>query len=320
MKINGNNKLDFFNKKVLVAGSGISGTGAKNALNKLGAIVYSYDDKDNNFIDIDYDYIILSPSIEKTHFLYRFAFLHKTPIFGEYALGVILNEKPLVAITGTNGKTTVTDLCGKILSAEKKVAVCGNIGVSFAESTIIEDYEIAVTEVSSFQLEQTPYVKPDIAVITNITPDHLLRHKTMDEYSKIKYSLSASQTSDDVLILPYEDYLYGIDNFSTKADTYYVSTMRKVKGAYVKDGVVCFCNEKLFPIASFPLREKPLKIHPWICSSYPNWYSGEARASNSCTICDRDKPRTVRSRWCGGGMHCRFRRNGYPNIHRGFSC
>ena len=256
MEINGNKKLDFFNKKILVAGNGISGCGAKNALNKLGAIVYSYDDKQGSFIDVDYDLIVLSPGIEKTHFLYNFASVRNLPILGEYALGVILNKKPLVAITGTNGKTTVTDLTGKIMSMEKKVSVCGNIGVSFAESAVIDEYEVAVTEVSSFQLEQTPYVKPNVAVITNITPDHLLRHKTMDEYARLKYSLSINQTSDDVLILPYEDYLYGIENFSTKADTYYVSTLRKVKGAYVKDGDVWFCGEKLFSLSSFRLKER----------------------------------------------------------------
>lgn len=255
MKNNGNNKLDFFNKRVLVVGNGVSGTGAKNALNKLGAIVYSYNDGEK-FVDIDYDYIILSPGIEKEHFLYSFAKNRGIPIFGEYALGVLINEKPLIAITGTNGKTTVTDMTGKVMSSEKKVTVCGNIGVSFAESAVMDNYEVAVTEVSSFQLEQTPYVKPNVAVITNITPDHLIRHKSMDEYAKLKYSLSTRQTTSDFLILPYDDYLYGIDEFSTKADTFYVSNNRKVKGAYVKDGYVWFCNEKLFSMFSFRYKER----------------------------------------------------------------
>ena len=91
---------DFFNKHFLVAGKGVSGTGAKECLLKMGATVSTFCDGED-FIDDNYAMIVLSPSFEKSHFLYDYAHKKDIPIIGEYALGCMLNEKPLIAITGT---------------------------------------------------------------------------------------------------------------------------------------------------------------------------------------------------------------------------
>lgn len=249
----------FCGKKALVAGRGVSGTGAKEALLKLGACVTSYCDGEV-FVDENYDLIVLSPSFEKTHFLYKYAKEHKIYILGEYALGCMLNLKPLISVTGTNGKTTVVSLLGDIFSQEKKVAVCGNIGASFASYAVESDYDVAISEVSSFQLEQTEYMRPNIAVITNVTPDHLLRHKSMEEYAKIKFSITAHQTSEDWLVLPYDDSLYDLQYLCTNARIIYVSNKQKVDGAYLKDGKIYFFNEELFSLPKLEFTQYPHNV------------------------------------------------------------
>lgn len=235
---------NFFDKHILVAGNGISGIGAKESLLKMGATVSTFCDGEQ-FEDKDYDLIVLSPSFEKNHFLYEYAKQKDIPIFGEYALGCMLNDKPLIAITGTNGKTTVTSMLSDIFSLSNKPIVCGNIGLSFSSCAIEDNYDVAITEVSSFQLEQTPYMCPKIAVITNITPDHLVRHKTMDEYAKIKFSITAHQMKDDYLILPYDDELYDLSLLKTDAKIVYVSAKQKVDGAYLLGDDFYFYGEKI---------------------------------------------------------------------------
>ncbi|MBE5732757.1 MAG: UDP-N-acetylmuramoyl-L-alanine--D-glutamate ligase [Clostridiales bacterium] len=238
----------FYDKNVLVAGSGVSGTGAKEALLKLGASVTIFCDGDR-IDNKHYDFIVLSPSFEKDHYLYEFAKNRNIRIFGEYELGCMLNLAPLIAVTGTNGKTTVVRMISDIFSQSKKVVTCGNIGVSFSSCAVDSDYDVAITEVSSFQLEQTAYMHPKVAIITNITPDHLIRHKSMEEYARIKFSITTYQTSEDYLILPYEAKLYDLSLLKTNAKVAYVSAKQKVDGAYVIDDKIYFYGEE---IASIP--------------------------------------------------------------------
>lgn len=251
--------LNFINAKVLVAGRGISGLGAKQALSNAGAFVVTYSDGEE-FVDDDYDLIVLSPSFEKTHFLYEYAKKKRIRIIGEYALGVQFNSKPLIAITGTNGKTTTTQMLGKILQ-DKGGKVSGNVGSSFALDASKCDYDIAITEVSSFQLEQTPYLKPKIAIITNITQDHLSRHKTMDEYANIKYSITRYQSCDDYLILPYSEPMYGIEKLETDAKVLFVSIDKKVNGCYIQNEWVYCLGEKLFKQSALGVSENHNKLN-----------------------------------------------------------
>ncbi len=244
--------FDFKDKDILVAGRGISGLGAKEALTKLGARVWSFCDPDE-FEPRSYDMIVLSPSFEKGHFLYAYAHERGVPVIGEYALGVMINDKPFVAVTGTNGKTTVVNMI-KSMSSFRKAALCGNVGASFALTAANGGYDYAITEVSSFQLEQTPFLKPKIAIITNITPDHLIRHKTMEEYCRLKYKVAAFQDENDYLILPYEAPLFGLSMLKGRGETLFVSTTGKVRGGYVEDGFLTFCGERLFPVAKLPVK------------------------------------------------------------------
>lgn len=250
---------DFFNGNVLVAGNGISGTGAKEALARLGMSVSTFCDGES-FEQKEYSAIVLSPSFDKSHFLYEYAKRNGIPIIGEYQLGCALNTKPLVAVTGTNGKTTVVSMLGDIFSQSKNTAVCGNIGVSFSALASENNYDVAITEVSSFQLEQTTYMRPNVAVITNVTPDHLDRHKTMEEYARLKFSIASHQTKDDWLVLPADSQLYDLTLLSTQARVVYVSTKQKTNGAYVLDNKIYYLGEEIAPLPKADYLKAPHNI------------------------------------------------------------
>ena len=127
------------------------------------------------------------------------------PIISEIELAYRFLKKPIIAVTGTNGKTTTTTLIGEILKAGgKKVAVAGNIGNPLVE---VDDTELdyVVAEISSYQLEAVVDFKPWISVILNIQPDHLERHKTMEEYVRMKARVFANQTGDDYVVYNLDD-------------------------------------------------------------------------------------------------------------------
>ncbi len=129
------------------------------------------------------------------------------PVMGELALAAPVLQSKVVAITGTNGKTTVTTLIGELLQAAgQKVSVCGNIGRPLLDCISSgEEMDVAVVEVSSFQLEDAGDFRPDVGVILNITPDHLDRHVSIEEYIQAKAKLFSRQLQDDVAIICGDD-------------------------------------------------------------------------------------------------------------------
>jgi len=129
------------------------------------------------------------------------------PIIGELALAAPVLKSKVIAITGTNGKTTVTTLIGELLKAAgRKVAVCGNIGRPLLDCISSGDeMDVAVVEVSSFQLEDAGGFRPDVGVILNITPDHLDRHASIEEYIQAKAKLFSRQREDDIAIICGDD-------------------------------------------------------------------------------------------------------------------
>jgi len=187
---------DFFDKKVFVLGDGISGSGAKYALKQCGAAICQ-------MLAPNLHYIIVSPGVPSEHEIFDYAQKNKIKIIGEIEVGYRLCTKPIIAVTGTNGKTTVTSLIGKILEhGGYKPLVCGNIGISFSQAVVSEDYDIVVLEVSSFQLETIEKFHPYISIITNVSPDHLDRHKTLKNYLNIKRKITSNQCETDYLIIP----------------------------------------------------------------------------------------------------------------------
>ena len=128
-------------------------------------------------------------------------------IWGEIQLAYHCAKGRLAAITGTNGKTTTTALTGQIMRDHfKDVYVVGNIGIPYTEVALdTEETSVTVAEVSSFQLETIMDFHPQVSAILNITPDHLDRHGTMEQYIAVKESIALNQTEKDTIVLNYDD-------------------------------------------------------------------------------------------------------------------
>ena len=222
---------DIQGKYVLVVGSGISGMGAVKALCHAGVrpILFDANDKLNadeiksklgpdivaNVIlgelpketAESVSLVVLSPGVPTdTEFVDGFRSRGIT-IWGEIELAYRIGKGSVIGITGTNGKTTTTTLVGEIMSAYcSDVDVVGNIGNPYTLTAInaAED-TVTVAEISSFQLETIEMFKPDVSAILNITPDHLNRHHTMENYAAAKEAIAKNQTKEQTCILNYEN-------------------------------------------------------------------------------------------------------------------
>ncbi len=236
-------------KRILIAGQGVSGTGAFEALTHAGAVCAYYTDAQAAEAFAPH-MTVVSPGIAEDKPVFAFAAEHNVPVIGELELGALFNTKPVVAVTGTNGKTTVTQLIGQMLqNAGRRAAVCGNVGVSFAQAAQSGDYDVAVVEVSSFQLLSVRTFRPHVAVITNISPDHLDRHRTMQNYCAAKRKIAQNQTEDDFLILSQDDIpLYALEHFMPRAQTLYTSVRGRLRGAYLLGDGIYYRSERICDI------------------------------------------------------------------------
>lgn len=153
------------------------------------------------------DLIVLSPGVPLELPQLQSAIAAGVPVLGEMALACGLVETPIVAITGTNGKSTVTELVGAMFrAAEKRVFVGGNLGTPLSEYLLgVQDCEVLVLEVSSFQLDTAPGFAPEVAVLLNISPDHLDRYPDYEAYAASKFSLFAGQKASAAAILNRDD-------------------------------------------------------------------------------------------------------------------
>ncbi|WP_027366044.1 UDP-N-acetylmuramoyl-L-alanine--D-glutamate ligase [Desulfotruncus alcoholivorax] len=217
-------------KKILVVGAGKSGISVTRFLMQKEAIVTLTDNRDRdqfngelddllvsgvraalgNYPDVApglFDLVVVSPGVPLTVAPVVSARERGVPVTGELELAWRFARTPFIAITGTNGKTTTTALVGEIFKAAGyKTLVGGNIGVPLVD--VVEDYgpeDIIVAEVSSFQLETVELFRPRVAIITNITPDHLDRHGTMEAYTAAKARIFARQEAGDYTVLNYDD-------------------------------------------------------------------------------------------------------------------
>ena len=222
--------MDFEGKKILVAGVAKSGISAGLLLKKLGALVTVSDSKSEDKIkenlqnlrennielylgknpdDIinTFDMVVLSPGVPCDLPFILEAEKNNIPVISEVELGYKLCPCPVIAITGTNGKTTTTSLVGEIFrNFAKNVAVVGNIGIPFTEKVLeLDENGYAVAEISSFQLEKIVDFKPKVSAVLNVTPDHLNRHKTLENYILAKMRIFENQKENDFLVLNYDD-------------------------------------------------------------------------------------------------------------------
>ena len=218
--------MDLNNKRAVVLGLGISGMEAAKLLQDHGAIVTVRDDGKDNArtaeraatlrargvmvelgenvsVSADFDFAVISPGIDPKRPLVRTLREGNVPIMGELELASRFCDCPMVAITGTNGKTTTTELIEALLRAGgKKTVASGNIGKAFSEAVRNSaNLDVMVLEVSSFQLEEITGFRPRVSVHLNLTPDHLDRYATMSEYERAKWQIFRNQTEEDYAIV-----------------------------------------------------------------------------------------------------------------------
>ncbi|MCH5248978.1 MAG: UDP-N-acetylmuramoyl-L-alanine--D-glutamate ligase [Lachnospiraceae bacterium] len=254
--------MDFTNKKVLVVGTGISGIAASEALSSVGACPILYDENEKLVkedveaklsasckaeviigelpaeVRESVELLVLSPGVPvDTEFVEGFR-NKGIKIWGEIELAYELGKGEVIAITGTNGKTTTTSLVGEIMKAYyKSVYVVGNIGIPYTKTALeSNDETVTVAEISSFQLETIETFHPKVSAILNITPDHLNRHHTMDNYVAAKERIAENQTKDDVCVLNYENEYTRQFGQKCPARVIYFSSVRKLENGLYLDG------------------------------------------------------------------------------------
>ena len=198
-------------------------------------------------IPISSDLIVLSPGVDIHASFLEGARKRGVQIISEIELASRFTKTPIIAVTGTNGKSTVTTLIGDILrQTGKKVAVGGNLGTPFIALLEQEPVDYFILEISTFQLEGIKTFRPDIAIILNITPDHLDRHKTVEEYVNLKGRISAFQNEEDILVLNKDDENVMKQGERCKAKKFFFSLLGKVaEGVYLKNGsIFTYFDEK----------------------------------------------------------------------------
>ncbi len=263
--------MELSEKKVLVFGSGISGISAAGLLGRRGAKVTLYDS--NEKLDVEtireelgtggaadivlgrfpegllraLDLVVVSPGVpmdlEAIQKIQRAGIL----VIGEVELAYELGRGQVLAITGTNGKTTTTALLGEIMSrVNGSTFVVGNIGNPY--TAVVEETKessVIVAEMSSFQLESIAKFHPKVSAILNLSPDHLNRHHTMEAYIRAKKNIAKNQTKEDVCVLNYEDEVLRKFGQEIEAKVLYFSSRRKLeRGVYLKDGKIIFRDAK----------------------------------------------------------------------------
>src|SRR5580700_3878623 len=262
--------MELKDKRVLVVGLGKSGVASALFLKERGARVTVSDTKSGNELRneipslLDHgitvetgghgertfrgqDLIVVSPGVPVDSPSLVQARAMGEPVIGEIELASQFLPKNIVAITGSNGKTTTTTLAGEILAAGGvSTAVGGNIGtpaISLVERATADT--TAVLEVSSFQLETIQKFRPRIAVVLNVTPDHLDRHRTFAAYTDAKARIFENQQTDDFAVLNADDPTCVEMAARTRAQVFLFSRKREVQqGAYVHQGQVLFRDSK----------------------------------------------------------------------------
>ena len=258
--------MDLSGKSVLVFGAGVSGFSAAKTLLEQQAMVTLADGKERG--DLKHaeglaelvgkielalgrqdeallagkDLLILSPGISINHVLPQAALRLQIPVWGEVELAGRLCKAPIAAVTGTNGKTTTTTLLGEMMKTKyAEVVIGGNIGVGLAQAVSqVSSQGYVVAEISSFQLEAAGTFQPHIAVILNLTPDHIDRHGSFAGYGAVKEQIFANQQPQDYLVLNHDD--ENVRDMANRCRSQAFFFSRRVElesGAFVSGGSIC---------------------------------------------------------------------------------
>ncbi len=259
-------KMEFQGKKVLIIGTGISGIAAAKLLDGISDVVLYDADGALDAMEIrgrlpegfrgrivlgalceelvsSVDYAVLSPGVPTD--LADIDRLRDAgvKIIGEIELAYQFGKGRIVAITGTNGKTTTTALTGQIMKTYyESVFVVGNIGVPYTDMVgKMREDSVTVAEMSSFQLETVRDFTPQVSAVTNITPDHLNRHHTMENYIAAKLRIAKNQTKEDTCILNYEDAVLQKAGEELGCKVVWFSSARRLENGFclLGDKIVC---------------------------------------------------------------------------------
>ncbi|WP_251389540.1 UDP-N-acetylmuramoyl-L-alanine--D-glutamate ligase [Mediterraneibacter agrestimuris] len=265
--------MDIKGKFVLVFGSGISGVAASRLLLKEGADVVLHDGNEKlepekireeilsnvsgevtgnvqivlgklpeDIMD-RISLIVMSPGVPTDLPVVDRMREKNIPIWGEIELAYTYGKGDVLAITGTNGKTTTTALLGEIMKAYKEhTYVVGNIGNPYTSVALTQTEDsVTVAEMSSFQLETVRTFAPKVSAVLNISPDHLNRHHTMEAYIEAKKNIAKNQTAEDTCVLNYEDEVTRRFGENLTAKVLYFSSQHKLeRGIYLEDGDIIY--------------------------------------------------------------------------------
>ncbi len=255
---------DIIEKKVLVIGTGISGIGSAKLLGKVKAIPVileentkvtekDIEEKLKGYEGVkpeiiigelpeitikELSLVVPSPAVPMDSPIMLRLKEAGLPVWSEIELAFNFAKGRMVAITGTNGKTTTTTLVGEIMKAHFSSSyVVGNIGYSYAERALeMTDDTVCVGEISSFQLEAVDNFHASVSSILNITPDHLNRHHTMECYAQMKENIAHNQTKEDVCVLNYDNEYTRDFAKRCPATPVFFSTEEKLTDGYYQDG------------------------------------------------------------------------------------
>lgn len=254
-----NEMIDLVGRKVLIIGAGKSGIGSACLLERNGAIPVIYDSNENaieadirsklesalgkesnaeiitgvfkNEMTEEVALTVLSPGVPTDIDFVMYIKSKNIPVWGEIELAYNFAKGKVVAITGTNGKTTTTSLVGQIMQEYyESVYIVGNIGNPYTDVAMdMNENTVSVAEISSFQLETIQNFHPVVSAILNVTPDHLNRHHTMENYAAAKEAITMNQSKDDFCILNYENEYTKEFGERCPAQVVYFSSVRKLE-------------------------------------------------------------------------------------------
>lgn len=242
--------MEFDYKNILIMGYGKSGLAVETILNKLKGVNYKIFDNNKRLtgghyyanlskkIIRQFDLIVVSPGVSVYNKYIVYAEKMGIKVIGELEFGYWFTDSPVIAITGTNGKTTTTMLANEIVKSTFRSGAFGNIGEPLTNA-YNQNLDYLVCEVSSFQLETTCMFKPYISVLLNIAEDHIDRHKSFENYIKAKLGLIKNCNERSIVILNADDKIIMERTKDMKLRKYYISQYSKVKGVYIH-------NEKIY--------------------------------------------------------------------------
>jgi UDP-N-acetylmuramoylalanine--D-glutamate ligase len=258
--------MEIKNKKISVIGAARSGIGAAKLAAKFGAVPFVSDSANEEklkssiellkSLNIDFeigqhssrvydcDLMVVSPGVPSDAEVIKNAITKNIKVISELEFASWFCKGTIIGITGTNGKTTTTSLCGYMFNeCGAKTYVAGNIGLAFSEVVDqIKENEFVSLEISSFQLDLIDKFKPKVAMILNITPDHLNRYdNSVEKYALSKQMIYKNQNEKDFLILNYDSELLKQYLIEHKSKTYWFSTQQKVSdGCYLESNRIVF--------------------------------------------------------------------------------